>query len=237
MKGPHIDWAAISPLVALTAGACIVLMAGLLRPSFVRTGLVPGLTIVTLGVAAGLGVWQWDENTEVIARALAVDDLTLALLMIFVVGGVAATLLSVRALAAAEAGHGEYHALILVSVLGMVVLAALFLIVALATLAMPGSANFVGEFLILLGLFQTKLAIAIIAFTGVAMASVYMLRMFIRTMHNRQREGVESREIALSDAMVIVPLVLVILGFALYPQAALNASEASVDRAVRQVVR
>ena len=65
------------------------------------------------------------------------------------------------------------------------VLAALFLIVALATLAMPGSANFVGEFLILLGLFETKLAISIIAFTGVAMASVYMLRMFIRTMHNR----------------------------------------------------
>ena len=31
MKGPHIDWAAISPLVALTAGACLVLMAGLLR--------------------------------------------------------------------------------------------------------------------------------------------------------------------------------------------------------------
>ena len=50
MKGPHIDWAAISPLVALTVGACLVLMAGLLRPAFVRTTLVPGLTIVTLGV-------------------------------------------------------------------------------------------------------------------------------------------------------------------------------------------
>ena len=45
MKGPHIDWAAISPLVALTVGACLVLMAGLLRPAFVRTTLVPGLTI------------------------------------------------------------------------------------------------------------------------------------------------------------------------------------------------
>src|SRR3954470_20643581 len=53
--------------------------------------------------------------------------------------------------------------------LGAPVLAALFLIVSLATLAMPGSANFVGEFLILLGLFKTKLAISIIAFTGVAM--------------------------------------------------------------------
>ena len=45
---------------------------------------------------------------------------------------------------------------------------------------MPGSANFAGEFLILLGLFETKLAMAIIAFTGVAMASVYMLRFYIR---------------------------------------------------------
>ena len=123
MKGPSIDWAAISPLVALTGGACIVLMAGLLRASFVRTALVPGLTIVTLGVAAGLGVWQWDENESVISGALAIDNLTLALLMIFVAGGVAATLLSVRSLAAAEAGHGEYHALLLISVLGMVVLA------------------------------------------------------------------------------------------------------------------
>jgi NADH-quinone oxidoreductase subunit M len=117
------------------------------------------------------------------------------------------------------------------------VLASLFLIVALATLAMPGSANFVGEFLILLGLFQTKLAIAIIAFTGVALASVYMLRMFIRTTHNRLREGVESREVTLADAVVLVPLVLLILAFALYPQAALEASEPSVKSVVQEVVR
>ncbi|MGH2832178.1 MAG: complex I subunit 4 family protein, partial [Solirubrobacteraceae bacterium] len=64
------------------------------------------------------------------------------------------------------------------------VLAALFLIVSLATLAMPGSANFVGEFLILLGVFKAKLAIAAIAFAGVVMASVYALRLFIRAMHN-----------------------------------------------------
>ena len=65
------------------------------------------------------------------------------------------------------------------------VLAALFLIVALATLAMPGSSNFVGEFLILLGVFRDHIVIAIVASTGVVLASVYMLRMFIRSMHNR----------------------------------------------------
>src|SRR5205814_10693754 len=53
------------------------------------------------------------------------------------------------------------------------VLASLFLIVSLATLAMPGSANFAGEFLILLGVFRTKLAIAVIAFLGVVGAAVY----------------------------------------------------------------
>ncbi|MEO8689942.1 MAG: NADH-quinone oxidoreductase subunit M [Solirubrobacteraceae bacterium] len=117
------------------------------------------------------------------------------------------------------------------------VLASLFLIAALATLAMPGSANFAGEFLILLGLFQTKLAMAVIAFTGVAMASVYMLRFYIRTMHNRRPEGTASRELTLGDAAVIVPLVLCILAFALYPQGALKDSEPAVKAAIQEVVR
>jgi NADH-quinone oxidoreductase subunit M len=117
------------------------------------------------------------------------------------------------------------------------VLASMFLIAALATLAMPGSANFVGEFFILLGLFNTKLAMAIIAFTGVAMASVYMLRMFIRAMHNRAGPGTVSREFSLRDALVIVPLILVILGFALYPQGALSASEPAVKATIQEVLR
>jgi NADH-quinone oxidoreductase subunit M len=112
------------------------------------------------------------------------------------------------------------------------VLASLFLIVALATLAMPGSANFVGEFLILLGLFKAKLAIAIIAFSGVVMASVYALRLFIRAMHNRVGAGVHSREISLLDGAVLVPLVAVIVFFAVYPQLALTRSEGSVKSAV-----
>jgi NADH-quinone oxidoreductase subunit M len=112
------------------------------------------------------------------------------------------------------------------------VLAALFLIVALATLAIPGSSNFVGEFLILLGVFKAKLAIAIIAFTGVVMASVYALRLFIGAMHNRVGPKVKSRDISVRDGLVLVPLVLVILALALYPQFALHRSEGSVKGAV-----
>src|SRR6185503_3456110 len=64
------------------------------------------------------------------------------------------------------------------------VLAALFLIVALATLAMPGSANFVGEFLILTGVFNSKIVYAFVAGIGVALAAVYMIRLYQRSMHN-----------------------------------------------------
>jgi NADH-quinone oxidoreductase subunit M len=112
------------------------------------------------------------------------------------------------------------------------VLASLFLIVSLATLAIPGSSNFVGEFLILLGVFKAKLAIAVIAFSGVVMASVYALRLFIRAMHNRVGPKVESRDITVRDGLVLVPLVAVILFLALYPQFALHRSEGSVKSAV-----
>jgi NADH-quinone oxidoreductase subunit M len=112
------------------------------------------------------------------------------------------------------------------------VLASLFLIVALATLAMPGSTNFVGEFLILLGTFKAKLAIAVIAFSGVVMASVYALRLFISSMHNRVGRGVRSYEISARDATVLVPLLAVIVFLSVYPQLALRRSESSTKAAV-----
>jgi len=117
------------------------------------------------------------------------------------------------------------------------VLAVLFLIVALATLAMPGSANFAGEFLILLGAFSSVQAVAIVASLGVILASVYALRMYIRAMHNRVGEKVTSFEMTLRDGLVLVPLVIAIIAFALYPQLALDAGEASVRSTVEAVLR
>ena len=114
------------------------------------------------------------------------------------------------------------------------ILAALFLVVAFANLAMPGSSNFVGEFFILLGAFQSKIVIAMVAFTGVALASVYTLRLFIRAMHNRVGPHVESREIALTDGLVLAPLVALIIAFALYPQVALSKGEGAVKASIAQ---
>jgi NADH-quinone oxidoreductase subunit M len=117
------------------------------------------------------------------------------------------------------------------------VLAGLFLIVAFANLAMPGSSNFVGEFLILLGVFHSKLVIAAIAFTGVGMAAVYSLRLFIRTMHNRVGPEVVSRDVSFREGLVLVPLVAVILFFALYPQLALHRGEPTITKAVQAASR
>ena len=108
------------------------------------------------------------------------------------------------------------------------VLATLFLIVTFALLAMPGSSNFVGEFMILLGVFKAKLAISVIAFLGVIGAAVYSLRVYIRTMHNPLGPRVQSREISLRDGLAIVPLVVVILALALYPQFGLKRSQSSL---------
>jgi NADH-quinone oxidoreductase subunit M len=113
------------------------------------------------------------------------------------------------------------------------VLATMFLIVALANLAMPGSSNFAGEFLILLGVFEAKIVIAIVAFTGVVLASVYSLRLFVRAMHNRVGAGVASRDLTVRDGLVLVPLVVAIIGLALYPQLPLEKGERAVTDSVR----
>jgi len=117
------------------------------------------------------------------------------------------------------------------------VLAGVFLVATLATLAMPGSANFVGEFLILLGMFNDQQVFAFIAAIGVILASVYALRFYIRAMHNRTGPAVTSFEMSVRDGLVLVPLVVAIVAFALKPQVALEDAEPSVKRAVAPVLQ
>ncbi len=123
-RGPHIDYAAISPFEALLAGSVLVLLVGLMRSRFVREQLVPALTLLTLAAALGVTIWQWNDQISAISGALRIDDLTLALTIIFCAAGAAAVLLSWRAQAPRESAHGEYHSLLLASIAGMAILAA-----------------------------------------------------------------------------------------------------------------
>src|SRR3954464_8852902 len=125
---PTIDWAGVSPLIALLGGSIVVLLAGLLRGRFIREQLVPLLTVVAFGAAIGLGIWQWDDAKDLFVAkgsqgALRSDDLTLMIMFIVSVTGIGATVLSWGAVAPREAAHGEYFALMLTSAAGMVLLA------------------------------------------------------------------------------------------------------------------
>lgn len=120
---PAIDYAGFSPVLALTAGLCVVLLAGLFRGRAVDSVVVPGLTMATLATAAGLCVWQWGERKALIAGALQLDELALALSLACLAAAAVCVALSLRDPAPQQAGSGEYHSLLLGSVLGMVLLA------------------------------------------------------------------------------------------------------------------
>jgi NADH-quinone oxidoreductase subunit M len=117
------------------------------------------------------------------------------------------------------------------------VLAALFLLVTFATLAMPGSPNFVGEVLILFGTFDTKLVYGLVASVGVVLASVYMIRVYQRSMHNRVGPRVESREGGLLDLGAIAPLVAVLVALGVYPQFVLARSDKATTAKIAEAAR
>jgi NADH-quinone oxidoreductase subunit N len=122
LKGPHVDFAGLSPLIALLGGAVVALLVGLLGSRLIRSQVVPALSLAALGAALGLTIWQWDERKSIVSGALRIDDLALLLSIVLIVGGACAVLLAWRSLASREAGHGEFHALLLSSLAGMFVL-------------------------------------------------------------------------------------------------------------------
>ncbi|HEX2438935.1 MAG TPA: NADH-quinone oxidoreductase subunit M [Methylomirabilota bacterium] len=113
-------------------------------------------------------------------------------------------------------------------------LATLFLIVTFATLAMPGSANFVGELLILFGSFEDKFVYGLVASAGVVLAAVYMIRLFQRTMHNRPGPAVESREIDGLNLMAVAPLVAVIVVLGVYPNFVVHRTEKATSASIQE---
>jgi NADH-quinone oxidoreductase subunit N len=137
-NAPHVDYAGISPVIALTVGLIVILMSGVFGPT---RRWAPALTVLTLGATAGLLLWHWNDDISLVAGALRVDNLAIAISLISIAAAFFTVLLSIRERAADEAGHGEYYALLIGSVLGMVLLAEsenlVTFFVALETLSIP----------------------------------------------------------------------------------------------------
>jgi NADH-quinone oxidoreductase subunit N len=120
---PDIDYGALSPIIALVAGLCVVLLVGLIG-SHGRRWLSSGLTLLTLAATAGLMIWRLGEpDVDLVAGALRSDGLSLTVGLIVVASAALVVPLQLRDPAAEESGFGESHTLLLGSVLGMVLLA------------------------------------------------------------------------------------------------------------------
>jgi NADH-quinone oxidoreductase subunit N len=138
---PDIDYGALSPVIALVAGICVVLLVGLIGPRGKR-GLSSALTLLTLAATAGLMIWRLGEpDVDLVAGALRSDGLSITIGLIVVAAAAFVIPLQLRDPAAEESGFGESHTLLLGSVLGMVLLAAaqnlISFFVALELLSIP----------------------------------------------------------------------------------------------------
>src|SRR5213080_1730161 len=114
---------------------------------------------------------------------------------------------------------------------------ALFMVVVLSALGLPGLNGFVGEFLVLVGAFQTSPWLAAVATSGIVFASVYLLWMYQRVIFgevthqaNRSLHDLSPREWAL-----LVPVVVFIVWIGVYPTAFTGKTEATLEALIAQV--
>ena len=108
--------------------------------------------------------------------------------------------------------------------------ALVFMILMLGSVGLPGTSGFVGEFLVLLGVFQVNTWAGVLATTGIILGAAYMLFLYRRVIFGKmdkeslkQLLDLEPREMA-----VLVPLVVIVMWMGLYPAPFLGAFEASV---------
>jgi NADH-quinone oxidoreductase subunit N len=125
LTAPHIDYQGLAPLFAVTGGSVIVLMASLFRSRFLHRVLIPALTVIALGAAIGLSIWNWEpgDTKPIVEGALSIDTLSLGISILCYIAGIATVFLSLRSTAQRQAGGGEYFTLMLGSIAGMNVLA------------------------------------------------------------------------------------------------------------------
>ena len=76
-NAPDIDYAGLSPVIALTAGSARSLVGGVFSGRRQRL-VVSALSLTTLAAAAGLCIWQWGTREDLVAGALRLDELGLA---------------------------------------------------------------------------------------------------------------------------------------------------------------
>jgi NADH-quinone oxidoreductase subunit M len=110
----------------------------------------------------------------------------------------------------------------------------------LASLALPGTAPFASEFLVLVGTFTVNKTVAVIATSGIILAAAYVLWMVQRTLQGTPNVELASdramrKDMSVREAVVVAPLVALILLFGFYPKPLLNVINPAVAATLHDV--
>ena len=110
----------------------------------------------------------------------------------------------------------------------------LFMVFVLATLGLPGTSGFVGEFLILVGAFKVNIIVAIMASIGVILAAAYILWLYKRVVFGKL-DNVQLKKIKdvnFNEGSVLFILGIVILFFGFYPEPLFETINVSVNNLI-----
>jgi NADH-quinone oxidoreductase subunit M len=114
---------------------------------------------------------------------------------------------------------------------------AIFLIVCLSSVGLPGLNGFVGEFLILLGAFQVDRVAAVLATSGIIFAAVYLLWMYQRVCFGEVTHEANRglADLTPREWTVLLPVLLFIVWIGVYPTTFTALTEPSVEALITQV--
>ena len=111
-----------------------------------------------------------------------------------------------------------------------------FMFFTMASVGLPSTSGFVGEFLILLGAFKANTWVALLATTGVVLGAAYMLWLYRRVIFGdiTNEEVRHMPDMNIREIVFFVPLVLMVLWIGLYPKPYLHAMDASMQNLIKQ---
>ncbi|MEY4391792.1 MAG: NADH-quinone oxidoreductase subunit [Actinomycetota bacterium] len=116
------------------------------------------------------------------------------------------------------------------------IFAAAFMVVMLSSIGVPGLNGFVGEFLVLIGSFETARWWTVVAATGVILAALYLLWAYQRVFHGEPDEANSSfPELKLREGALLLVFIAIIGFTGLYPKPVLSRIEPSVDKLIEHV--
>jgi NADH-quinone oxidoreductase subunit M len=114
--------------------------------------------------------------------------------------------------------------------------ALLFMFFTMASVGLPTTSGFVGEFLVLLGAFKASTYVAFGAATGVVLGAAYALWLYKRVVFGEitNEEVKHMPDVSAREILIFAPIVLCVLWIGLYPKPYIGAMEASVKQLIKQ---